>query len=86
MPFQYFNLFPIAGSTPTFLVTFASETDLDALARAQAIVESCESDLDQLQVWFKTNFRTGSPYGIWVHVDSTKTHPAPGGASRFVRP
>ncbi|HEY2527210.1 MAG TPA: hypothetical protein VGJ20_04545 [Xanthobacteraceae bacterium] len=70
MSYQYFDGFPIAGSTPEFLVTFASETDLDALARAQAIVESCESDLDQLQVWFNTDFRAGSPHGIWVHVDS----------------
>jgi len=70
MSYQYFDGFPIAGSTQEFLVTFASETDLDALARAQAILETCESDLDQLQVWFKTDFRAGSPNGIWVHVDS----------------
>ena len=70
MPYQYFDGFPIAGSTEEFLVTFASEADLDALARAQAIVESCETDLDQLQLWFKIDFRAGSRHGIWVHVDS----------------
>jgi hypothetical protein len=70
MAYQYFDGYPIAGSTQQFLVTFASETDLDSLARAQAILESCESDLDQLQVWFKTDFRAGSPYAIWVHVAS----------------
>jgi hypothetical protein len=70
MSYQYFDGYPIAGSTQQFLVTFASETDLDSLARAQAILESCESDLDQLQVWFKTDFRAGSPNSIWVHVVS----------------
>jgi hypothetical protein len=77
MAYQYFDGYPIAGSTQEFLVTFASETDLDSLARAQAILESCENDLDQLQVWFKTDFRAGSPNGIWVHVDADSR----GGAS-----
>jgi hypothetical protein len=71
MAYDYFVGFPIAGATEEFLVTFASETDLDALARAQAILPTCERDLDQLQAWFKTDYRAGSPYGIWVHVNST---------------
>lgn len=70
MAYDYFAGFPIAGETKEFLVTFAGETDLDALARAQAILLTCERDLDQLQAWFRTDFRAGSPYGIWVHVNS----------------
>lgn len=79
MAYDYFAGFPIAGQTREFLVTFASESDLDALARAQAIVYSCERDLDQLQTWFRTDFRAGSPYGIWVHVNSSSG----GGGSNF---
>lgn len=78
MAYDYFAGFPIAGETKEFLVTFASESDLDALARAQAILLTCERDLDQLQTWFRTDFRAGSPNGIWVHVNS-----AGGGGSNF---
>ena len=73
MPYQYMESFPIAGITKVFVVTFQSEQDLDALARAQAIVSSCETDLDRLQAWFKTDFRSGSPCGIWVHVGSANS-------------
>lgn len=78
MAYDYFAGFPIAGETKEFLVTFASESDLDALAYAQAILLTCERDLDQLQAWFRTDYRAGSPHGIWVHVDS-----AGGGGMNF---
>ncbi|MBS0512209.1 MAG: hypothetical protein JSR42_13665 [Proteobacteria bacterium] len=47
MAYDYFAGFPIAGETREFLVTFASEIDLDALGRAQAILLTCERGDDR---------------------------------------
>jgi hypothetical protein len=62
-----FGGYPIAGQTDHFLVTYADESDLDALGRANAIVTFCESDLKALEDWFQCDY-SRSPYTIWVHV------------------
>jgi hypothetical protein len=64
---DYFDGFPVAGWLRHFTVTYSNESDLDAAARANAIVASCEGDLIQLQEWFNCNY-DDSPYAIWVHV------------------
>jgi len=71
--------FPIALTTPHFLITYASDADVDAQARAQAIGATCENDLKALEGWFACSY-DNSPHGIWVHV-APGTHL--GGASNF---
>ncbi len=61
--------FPIVASTKNFLITCA-EGDADAESRAEAIGQSCESDLAQLEGIFSTSYQVGgrNRYATWVHV------------------
>ena len=65
---SYFAGYEIVAQTKNFLVT--CEDDTDARQRALNIGGSCESDLEQLNDLFSTNFETGntSPHTIWVNV------------------
>jgi len=70
--------FPIVAETRNFLITCA-EDDADAEARAAAIGETCEADLNELEWIFSTNFQVGgrNQHGTWVHVYAGRS----GGAS-----
>ena len=76
---DYFGGFPVAAFTRHFAVTYAAENDADAFSRAQAILGSCELDLQRLQDWFACNY-DDSPYTIWVHVEAGVVG---GGASNY---
>jgi hypothetical protein len=55
MAIDFFAGVPVAGHTGRFFVTYASPDDIDALGRAQAILETCDRDMETLQEWFHSD-------------------------------